>query len=339
MCGVPLTRPRIILDTDPGGDDTFAFLWLLSLMQQRCVDLVAITTTAGNVPADRTFTNASQLLNLVGLPQIEVGRGVPFPDADRQDASHIHGSDGMGNLTQTLPPATHNWEMARSSDDLIIDRLNAAPGELTLVAIGPLTNLAAAETRHPGILQKAKALVIMAGAFNCSGNVTPHAEFNVWFNPTAAATVLGSRSDTVIIPLDVTRQLIFTREMAQRVGQRNPNHPIAQLLQNLCQFMTGTALYYRETEGVSGFLVHDAATIAALFYPETLWFQQALVRVETQGQWTIGQTGCDRRPLAKPETNAWVALQVDAAGLLTRLVEDLQGLLIDGDVTGLGHQG
>lgn len=320
-------RPQIILDTDPGGDDTFALLWLQSLVKQGLADLIAVTTTAGNVSAEQTFANASQVLNLGGVSQIEVGRGVPLAGTPPEDASNIHGRDGLGNLSATLPPPTHAYATAPASDDLLIDRLTSHPGQITVIAIGPLTNLAAAEAKRPGILQLAREVVVMGGAFHCPGNVTPQAEFNLWFNPIAAQTVFNRGSQTVVLPLDVTRQLVFTQAMAQAVSQANPTHPIAPFLTALCNFMTGTALHYRETAGVSGFLVHDAVTLAYLFYPASLLLRRATVRVETQGEWTIGQTLIDDRSAAQPLANAWVALQVDPTRVFTSLIADLKVLL------------
>ncbi len=319
--------PKIILDTDPGGDDSFAFLWLLSLVKQGLAELVAVTTADGNVAASQTFYNASQILNLTGYREIEVGRGVLMKQPAAEDASHIHGSDGMGGLSQTLPAPTHDYAAARSSENILIDRLQSHPGAITLVAIGPLTNLAAAEEKYPGILKLAKEIVIMGGAFLQPGNVTPHAEFNIWFNPEAAATVFNSRDDLMVIPLDVTRRLIFTQEMAQMVGQTAPGSPLVQFITDLCGFMTGTAMSYRETGRIPGFLVHDAATLAYLFYPETLLMQRANVQIETQGEWTRGQTVCDRRLCAKPNANAWVALQVDETRFFTCFLEDLKLLV------------
>jgi inosine-uridine nucleoside N-ribohydrolase len=320
----PQSTPKIILDTDPGGDDIFAFLWLLSLVKQGLADLVAVTSADGNVAAQKTFSNASQILGLMGFSSIEVGRGVLVSHNPGKDAGHIHGSDGMGNLSQTLPAPTHQFEEACQADELIVDRLNAAPGEITIVAIAPLTNLAAAEAKQPGILKKAREIVIMGGAFQCPGNVTHHAEFNIWFNPEAAQVVFNSRSDLVVMPLNVTRHLIFTRDMAQAVTQRNPNQKVANFLIKLCEFMIGTALQYRETAGTPGFLVHDAAAIGYLFYPEAFLLRRAQVRVETKGEWTRGQTLIDHRHAAKVSANAWVALQVNAIDFFTSFVEDLK---------------
>jgi inosine-uridine nucleoside N-ribohydrolase len=323
----PESIPQIILDTDPGGDDIFALLWLLSLVKQGLADLVAVTATEGNVAVQKTFSNASQVLSFMGFSAIEIGRGVPIASHSGADAGHIHGADGMGNLSQTLPPSIHRFETARDADQLIVDRLNATPGETTIVAIGPLTNLAAAELRQPGILKKAREIVIMAGAFQCGGNVTPQAEFNVWLNPIAAQVVFDSRNDIVVLPLDVTRHLIFTQDMAQAVTQTNRNGKTAHFLAALCEFMISTALQYRETGGNPGFLVHDAVTIAYLFYPETLILSRSQVQVETQGEWTKGQTLIDRRHRPKSNANAWVAQEIDAIGFFTSLIEDLKYLI------------
>lgn len=322
-----LDHPKIILDTDPGGDDIYAFLWLLSLVTQGHAELVAVTSAEGNVSVSQTFASASQILNLVGFPDTEIGRGVPVKEII-EDAAHIHGTDGMGNLSCTLPKPIHDLEKACYSDRLIIEQLNAAPGEITILATGPLTNLAAAESKSPGILKKAREIVLMGGAFDCAGNVTPHAEFNIWFNAEAARIVLDSRDDIVLMPLDVTRHLVFTQEMTQQVIQANPSSALAQFLNSLGEFMIGTALDYRETSGVRGFLVHDAALLGYLFYPETFLLKRGRVQIETEGRLTLGQTLIDRRPTAKKSANAWVAMQIDDSQFFTSLVEDLKKLLI-----------
>jgi inosine-uridine nucleoside N-ribohydrolase len=317
--------PKIILDADPGGDDIYAFLWLSSLVKQGFAELVAVTAAEGNVAAKQTFFSASQLLNLVGFPGIEVGRGIPVKEII-EDASHIHGSDGMGNLSCTLPQPIHQFESAPDSDRLIIEKLNAAPGEITIVAVGPLTNLAAAEMKNPGILKKAREIVLMGGAFDCPGNVTPHAEFNIWFNAEAARIVFDSRDDIVVMPLDVTRRLIFTQEMSQLVTGVSPASQLAQFMNSLSEFMITTALEYRETSGIQGFLVHDAATLGYLFYPETFMLKRANVRIETEGKLALGQTLIDGRPTPKTSANAWVSMQVNEEQFFTHLVQDLRQL-------------
>ncbi|MGF1677047.1 MAG: nucleoside hydrolase, partial [Rivularia sp. (in: cyanobacteria)] len=195
-------------------------------------------------------------------------------------------------------------------------------GEITILAVAPLTNLAAAESKSPGILKKAKEIVIMGGAFKVPGNVTPYAEFNILYNSQAAEKVFASRNDIVVLPLDITHQLIFTLEMAEDII-RNSQSYLTKFLSRLCDFMTAASLRYRQTKGIKGFLVHDGATVAYLFYPETLLFRRAQVEIETQGNHTLGKTLFDERFQAKTDANAWVALQVDRVGLLASLVEDL----------------
>lgn len=322
---------KILLDSDPGGDDSFAFLWLQSLAKQGYAEIVAVTSADGNVQARHTFAASCKLLQLGGFGQVEVGRGVIGGSAQQnvQDAGGIHGADGMGNLSHTLSESTQNYETARDADDLLIEKLEAAPGEITLVAIGPLTNLAAAERRAAGVLNLAKQIVIMGGAFFYPGNVTPEAEFNIAYDAEAAKLVFGCCQNLVVLPIDVTQQLVFTPELAQQVSQVQPNSPISQFIVALCNFMVGTALAFREMGGQQGFLVHDAATLAYLFYPETLLFRRMQVEIETQGDWTRGKTVCDRRSGIKIASNAWVALEVDAANLLAMLVEDLKLLVAD----------
>ncbi len=320
------TVRKILLDTDPGGDDSVALLWLANCVHQGLAELVAVTTAAGNVSAHRTFTSASQLLALGGLPAVPVGRG-QAAETPQADASHIHGADGMGNLAQTLPPSRHDWLTAPTSVEVLIDTIAAHPGEVTIAAIAPFTNLAQAEAQHPGILRQAQEVVLMAGAVQAPGNVTPTAEFNVWFDPAAAHTVLNSGAKIVVIPLDVTRHLIFTEAMAQQITQAHATTPLAQFLLQLCRFMTQTALTYRETAGVPGFLVHDAATIAYLLYPELFTFRRVNLQVETLGQWTYGQTVVDWRHQPKPAANVWLATQVDATNFFACLVEDFKMLV------------
>ena len=312
---------KIIFDTDPGGDDIFALLWLQSLQKQGNLELIAVTTAEGNINSKLTFINASKVLSLGGFEKVELARGVTVKNP-QEDAAHIHGMDGMGNISHKLLAAKHDFDKAVYSDDLIIDKLNAHPGEITILAVAPLTNLAAAETKNPGILKKAKEIVIMGGAFKVPGNVTPHAEFNIFYNPEAAKKVFASCNNIVVLPLDITEQLIFTPEMAEDIVRKSESN-LTQFISDLCKFMTEANLRYRQTKGTKGFLVHDGAAVAYLFYPDTLLFRRAKVDVETLGNHTLGKTLFDERFIAKDNPNAWVALQVDKVGLLASLLEDL----------------
>ncbi|MBV6625789.1 MAG: nucleoside hydrolase [Rivularia sp. (in: Bacteria)] len=321
---------KIIFDTDPGGDDIFALLWLLSLQKQGKAELIAVTTAEGNINSKLTFNNASKVLSLAGFEQVEICRGVTLKQPKVADAAYIHGMDGMGNISHNLPTAKHNFDNAVYADELIIDKLNAYPGEITIVAVAPLTNLAAAETKSPGILKKAKEIVIMGGAFKVPGNVTPHAEFNIYYNPQAAEKVFASCNNIVVLPLDITEQLLFTPAMAEEILSSYQNN-LTQFISDLCNFMTAANLRYRQTKGSKGFLVHDGAAVAYLFYPETLMFRRTKVDIETQGNHTSGKTLFDERLIAKANSNTWVALQVDKIGFLASLIEDFNFLCMNYD--------
>ncbi len=318
-------RP-VLFDTDPGGDDLFALMWLQSLAMQGHADIVAVTTVSGNVGAGQTFSNASRILALGGFPQVEVGR-CSSQAQHPIDAAHIHGDDGVGNLAETLPQAGKQFSQARLAADILVEKLQSRPREITVVAVGPLSNLAAAENQQPGILGMAREIVIMGGAFQHPGNVTAVAEFNIFCDPEAADTVFASRDDIVVLPLDVTSQITFTPAHADDVREKAGNRQIADFIVDLTGFLTKPSMEYRVCGGgAAGFHVHDAATLAYLFHPETLQLQRALVRVETQGRRTRGQTVVDRRHGAKRNSNAWVAQQVDTASLLAVLCEDLKVL-------------
>lgn len=319
-----MTCRPIILDTDPGGDDSVALFWLAALQQRNLAELLAVTTTDGNVSAGQTFRNASQLLSLLGCGNVPIGKGAIVNDAAVSDASYIHGSDGLGELSSTLPPPIHDDATAPASVDILIQHLQARPHEITLIAIGPLTNLATAETQHPGILKLAKEIIVMGGAFEHPGNVTPQAEFNIWFNPIAAQQVFSSQANCVILSLDVTHRLLFTYEMARSLTQNYLDRRAANVFRQLCDFLIHTALNYRETANRPGFLVHDAAAIAYAFYPSLFTFRRATIAVETQGHHTRGQTIRDRRLTVHLSANAWISCDVDCDAFFTALLSDLR---------------
>jgi len=322
---------KVILDTDPGADDIFALLWLISLSLQGFAEITAITTVGGNVPAESTFWAAHKILKLLNITGIEIGRSTSRIAGNIRDAAHIHGQDGMGNLSDSLPEVTQPdkdiFAQARRADEIIIEQLSQFPGEIDLVAIGPLTNLATAEIKKPGILKQARSIVIMGGAFDCPGNVTPESEFNIAFDPQAAATVFASHEQIVVLPMDVTNQLVLTPAMLTYITKTSTTSKLALFIQQLGQFMFQTNLAHRETKGVEGCLMHDAATIAYLFYPETLWLQRARVEIETVSKFTQGKTLRDRRHFPKTNPNAFIATQVDSTSLLAALLEDLKYLL------------
>ena len=384
--------PRIIMDCDPGGDDVVAMFWLLALQQRNLCNVLAVTTTEGNVKAPLTFAAADKILALLapalgGVPidvcaqtpaaardagvrstarrayALNVAANASTPSDGLSDAAHIHGCDGMGGLSGQLAAGSVGYADAEESYERLIRELEAHPGTVTILATGPLTNLADAERARPGVLKKARRIVIMGGALAACGNITPLAEFNFAFDAEAASLVMerSGLEDILLMPLDVTTKLIATDTMTGNllgpaVMNANLTAPALALedndadsetalryeptqrgaalfIRDLSSFMFSTALQFNETDGVTGYLVHDASTILGLFYPECLTFTRAQVSVVAAPPGgpmlpTEGLSFIDRRHTAKTAANAWVGTGIDAAGALSIMMQDLKGLLV-----------
>lgn len=191
----------VILDCDPGIDDALALMLAAGSPELR---LVGITTVAGNRPVEVTSLNARRIMDLAGRQQVPVHAGAACPFGHAQPRCNlVHGEDGLGGVDLGPPSALSPGHAATQ----LVQWLRDSPAQtLTLVAVGPLTNLALAESLSPGVLQRAHRVLIMGGALRCAGNVTPAAEFNFYADPVAAQMVLAAQADTVLFPLDVTRQ-------------------------------------------------------------------------------------------------------------------------------------
>ncbi len=245
------TVPAILLDTDPGGDDAVALLWLASLVHQRRAELVAVTAVDGNVGPEATWRNAAGLLALAGLGSVPVGAGQRC-DRARRRAAHVHGRDGLGGQAGLLAQPALSIGSSAASAHTIVDVLTGRPGEITLLAVGPLSNLAEAERLHPGVLALARDVVVMGGAFG-AGNVTPVAEFNIHFDPLSAAECVAARPDLALVPLDLTTSLLLTYDRVDAVSRGAGDTPLTRFLAGLCDFMIGAALERGTTGGIEGF--------------------------------------------------------------------------------------
>ena len=264
---------KIIIDTDIGIDDAFALR--LGMLKQ---DLVGITTVAGNVTADMATRNAKLFCQHYGL-NVPICKGAtrPLMEEPCEPITDVHGDDGLGGFYHEYFDSTTE----RNAVDFIISMAKAHPQELTLVAIGPLTNVALALNLCPELAKLLKRLVIMGGAFGHhghSGNMSNFAEFNINCDPEAAAQVFASSLPTVIVPLDVTYEVLISGEEIAAVGD---------------EFLTNISKHYLqfsfEEEGFYGMAVHDALTIVYLCHPELFTAKEGAVRVSLNGI-TRGQT-------------------------------------------------
>jgi len=300
---------KIIIDCDPGQDDAVAILLALASPE---LDTLAITTVAGNIGLDRTTLNARALVELAGMTT-PVHAGCPRPLVRPGiDAAHIYGASGINGATLKPPtrPVASSYAV-----DLIRDTLrSSAPGEVTLVAIGPLTNLACALVQAPEIAQRAREIVLMGGAIGL-GNTTPAAEFNIYADPHAASVVFNAGAPVVMVPLDLTHQVLATarRVAAIRALGNEVGRQVAAILD----------AYPKDTHfGATGGPLHDPCAVAYVLWPELMRGKECRVDIETEGEHALGRTVVEWRRQKRP-ANARVLDTVDAETLFRRLTERL----------------
>jgi purine nucleosidase len=276
----------MILDMDPGVDDALALLWALSSAD---VAVEAVTTVSGNVNVDLATTNALKLAELMDRSDVPVFRGASEPvvgDAIR--ATHIHGETGLGAAQLPHPQLAASEGNATTA---LCALLRSRPGHFQIVAVGPLTNLALAEQREPGILSLAQEVVIMGGALRVPGNVTPTGEFNFVSDPQAARTVITSSAEIRLVPLDATRQMHLSKE--QLLSQLQDATP---RLREVCLQLTATAMEIgQKKSGVARMYLHDPLTTLLAIQPELAGWETLNLDVEPIGELTAGHVVVDER--------------------------------------------
>ena len=304
-------RP-IIIDCDPGKDDAVALLLAFASPE---VEVLAVTAVAGNVPLAVTARNALRVCELAGRADAAVHAGCPRPILKAlETAPHVHGKDGLAGAP--LPEPAMALRPAHAVD-ILVDRLMASDGDITLCALGPLTNLALAIVKQPAIVPRIREIVLMGGALK-RGNVTPHAEFNIYVDPHAAAVVFGAGAPLTMIGLDVTRRALATRERvaAIRAIGRPPAAAVAAMLAR--DLEPGRS----EVDGVAGAPLHDPCVIAHVIDPGLFAADAMCVAVETADAERLGQTVA-ASPGADTPANADVVQRVDAERFFRLLTERL----------------
>jgi len=266
---------KIIIDTDPGVDDAIAILMALAW---DALEVVGITTVGGNVPLARGTRNALALLEYAERPGLPVARGAARPRRGRFGYSYAF--HGPGGLSRRLPqPRTRPVDTGAT--EFLASKLTQNPGQITLVALGPLTNLALLLERHPAVLGQVAALVVMGGAADGSGNVTPYAEFNFYSDAVAAHAVLSSGVPLTLVDLGAGRQASLTRESAEGLKARSPIGRLAvQLLKN----------WFQRDPNRERFEFYDPLALAIASVPGLITTRQMQLAVETVDAVRLGQT-------------------------------------------------
>ena len=306
---------RLIIDTDPGQDDAFALL--LALASPEKLEVLGITCVAGNVPLEKTTRNALQICELAGAREVPVFAGCPRPLAQElETAEEVHGASGLDGAA--LPEPTLFSEEGHAVD-FLIDTLRAEPaGTLTLVTLGPQTNVATALQRAPDIAARIRQVVMMGGAFFEPGNSSPVAEFNIWVDPEAARIVCESGIPLVMAPLDVTHRATIPAFWKHAVGALPA--PLGPTLQGWIEFYER---YDRAKYGWDGGPLHDPCTIAYLLQPELFSGRRIPVRVETEGMLTRGMTVADWWRVSGLSDNALFLTEIDREGFFRLLYDRL----------------
>ena len=307
---------KIIIDTDPGQDDAVAIL--LALASPGEIDLLGITCVAGNVPLALTTKNARIVCELAGRSDVKVFAGCDRPmQRPLVTAEHAHGKTGLDGIT--LPdPVMPLQDM--HAVDFIIEQARAQD-RITLVPIGPLTNIATALQRAPDIATKIDEIVLMGGAYFEVGNITPTAEFNIYVDPEAAEIVFKSGIKLTVMSLDVTHKVLTTRARIEAL--RGLSGAVGPAVASWTDFFER---FDMEKYGSEGAPLHDPCTIAWLIRPELFSGRQVNVEIETVSPLTLGMTVADWWGITDRPKNAFFVGDCDADGFYALLTERLARL-------------
>ena len=303
--------PRIILDTDPGIDDVLALL--LAVISPE-IEIEAITAVSGNVGVDQTASNALNFLHVLGCTGITVAKGSARPLVRNPiDAGYYHGQNGIGEVV--LPPSSEKLA-EKSAVDLLVQKIMEHPGEITIVAIGPLTNLALALKCEPRIAEAVKEVIIMGGALRSRGNVTPPGEFNIVADPHAAHIVLHAGWPIRLISLDVTNRVLLCQEHLSFLAQID--HPAIQLITAMIQYNLN------KFPAAPGFPMHDPLALSCVIRPDFITWEDVYVAVELDGKHTLGETVAYFPEYGTPAPqppNVKASIDVDITGFITWYIE------------------
>ena len=320
-----MARP-VLIDTDPGIDDALA---LFLAWGTPGIQVETITTVAGNVSVELATTNVFRLLEAARparRPRVARGAAAPLRQP-LATAAHVHGDDGLGRLDRFRGPdgrpryPTPRLDLeTRDGPDLILEAAARFGAELTVVALGPLTNVALALARDPERLRRVGRIVVMGGAVAAPGNITPAAEFNFFVDPDAAAAVVGAGLPLDLVPLDVTRQVVLEAS-ALEAALPLPRGAARRLLFDL----TEHGFEFGAARGEGGIALHDPLAMALAVDPSLVGWEALHVAVETDSPLTRGRSLADRRPRASREGHPTcrVALTVDAPRALAVVLEGL----------------
>lgn len=303
---------KVIIDCDPGIDDAVAIC--MALFDPR-LEVVAITACPGNISAQQATRNVQAIVEQLDPPRFpRVGAASAQNSGTTLEARHLNGENGLGNLQFEVSQLQHQLP----SEKLISDVVRATPNEVTIICLGPLTNIHTAFQRDPHLPEIVDQLIIMGGSVNGVGNVTPVAEFNCYADPAAAKSVFASRTTKTLIPLDVTRQLKLTLDFMKELPGADSR--AGAFLAKILPFLYRS---YHQRLGQESIYLHDAVALTAAVHPELFTMKSMEANVETQGHLTLGMTVFDRRPNQSQQANMEVAVDVEETAVRDAILRAL----------------
>ncbi|PRQ46009.1 putative inosine nucleosidase [Rosa chinensis] len=312
---------KIIIDTDPGIDDAMAIFVALKSPE---VEVIGLTTIYGNVYTTLATRNALHLLEFAGRTDIPVAEGshVTITQGTKlRIADFVHGTDGLGN--QNFPPP-NGKPIEQSAAAFLVEQANLYPGKVTVVALGPLTNIALAIKLDPAFAKNIGQIVLLGGAFAVNGNVNPAAEANIFGDPDAADMVFTSGADVLAVGLNVTHQVVLTDADRDKLTKSN-----GKFAQYLCKILDVYFSYHHDAYSTKGVYLHDPTALLAAVNPSLLTYTEGVVRVQTSGI-TRGLTILYNKQKRFGEVTEWcdkptakVAVTVDAPTVVNLVMERL----------------
>lgn len=288
-------RHKVIIDTDPGIDDSMA---IFMAFQSSQLEILGLTTIFGNVTTEDATRNALLLCEIAGHPGVPVAEGSPEPLKGGRPlaADFIHGSDGLGNI---FLPSPKSKKIDKTASEFLVHIVSEYPGEVSILALGPLTNLALAVKRDSTFARKVKKVVVLGGSFFALGNINPAAEANIYGDPEAADVVFTSGANIVVVGINITTQVQLTDDDLDELRRSKGRH--AQILCDMSKFYRD---WHVASDGVHGIFLHDPVSFMALIRPDLFTYKEGVVRVETQGL-CVGHTLMDQGLKKWNSSNPW----------------------------------
>ena len=305
---------KVIIDCDPGIDDAVALA--MALFDPR-LEVLAVTATAGTIDAGPATANVEAIIEQLDPPKYpRIGVASPCPVAPVVvDDAELHGRDGLAGCNFE-PSGRQN---RHSSEKIISEVLRQYPNEVSLICLGPLTNIARAFQREPGLESLVDRVVISGGAISHPGNVTPVAESNVYYDPNSARSVISSATTKSLVPLDVTEAVSFSLEL---IEQLPANYTRAgQFLHKILPFAFRA---YHQRMGRETIPLYDPVALLAVLEPDIFRWEDMAIDVETRGELTRGETVCDQRQHRQRTFNAEVARSIDEDEAIDQIVRGIR---------------